>query len=182
MTPSTVESWYQYAKNRGRELHNGNIVVVYRCDKASSWGIATFSSTEGQTTSLTFKEANGDQPVTYGWVCNGTANTQMRVGPSSDENIDIPGVVNNQCVFLHTLNARLSETSWRELVQRLGAKVDEDFQYPAFVEGSTKHPLPACTPTTRKFQKRFVSTPNRHVHFVNFIVFGLISSIILHQY
>lgn len=166
MTPSTIQSWYQYAKKRGRQLQNGNIVVVYKCDKAPSWGIATFSSTEGQMTSLTFKEANGDQPVspTYDWVCNGTANTQMRVGPSAEENSDFSGVVKNQCVFLHTLNPRLSDKSWRELEQRLGATVDkssnEVLQYPAFVEGSSKQPLRTSARTIeRNFQKRSVSTP-----------------------
>jgi len=166
MTPSTVESWYQYAKDRGRELQNGDIVVVYKCDKAPSWGIAAFSSTEGQTTSLTFKEADGDHVLipTYNWVCNGAANTQMRVGPSADENSDFSGVVKNQCIFLHTLNARLSDRSWRELEQRLGAKFDEKeheiLRYPAFVEGSAKQSLRASEPTIqRNFQKRFVSTP-----------------------
>jgi len=113
--------------------------------------------------SLTFKEANGDQPVTptYDWVCNGTVNTQMRVGPSADKNGDLSGVVNNQCVFLHTLNAQLSDTSWGKLEERLGAKVDdgshEEIQYPTFVEGSFKQSLPT---SAKKFQKRFVSSPN----------------------
>jgi len=114
-------------------------------------------------TSLTFKEANQPVTPTYDWVCDGTANTQMRVGPSADENSDFSGV-ENQCVFLHTLNPRLSDKSWRELEQRLGAKVDESshefLQYPAFVEGSSKQPLRTSAPTIpRTLQKRFVSTP-----------------------
>ena len=117
-------------------------------------------------TSLTFKEVNGNQPVTptYDWVCNGTANTQMRVGPSADENNDFSGVVKNQCVFLQALNLRLSDRSWRELEQRLGAKVDESsheiLQYPAFVGGPSNQPLQASAPSIQgNFQKRLVSTP-----------------------
>ncbi len=118
-------------------------------------------------TSLIFKEANGDQPMnpTYDWVCNGTANTQMRVGPTADENSDFFGVVKNQCVFLHTLNPRLSNRVWRMLEQHLGIGVDggsqQDIQYPQqFIEGSSKQPLPTSASTTqRKFHKRFVSYP-----------------------
>jgi len=158
MTPSTVESWYQFAKDRGRVLENGDIVVVYKCDKAPSWGIAAFSSTEGQTTSLIFEEMNRDH-ATYNWVCDGAANTQMKVGPSADENSDFPGVVHNQCIFLGALNARLSDRRWRELQKRLSTKVNESshegFHHPVSVEGSSKQPLPPAAPA--ESQKDFVS-------------------------
>ena len=179
MTPSNVQSWYQFASKHGREVQNGDIIIVHKCDKASAWGIATVSSVEGQTTSLTFKQVNGDQPMTptYDWVCNGTANTQMKIGPSPDENRDIFGVVKNQCVFLQTLNARLSDRIWRKLEQRVGTKVDEglhdreDFRYPEFVEGTSKRPLLAsAAPTIQgKSQKRVVSTPIV-IHFGDLIV------------
>ena len=190
MTPSNIQSWYQYARNRGREVENGDIVIVYKCDKAFSWGIATVSSTEGRTTSLTFKQADGNHPTTptHNWQCDGTANTQMRVGPAPNENSDFFEAVKNQCVFLHTLNARLSDRSWRKLEQHIGAKVDEglheDVQYPNFVQGSSKQPLLAsATPTTqRRSHKRFVSTSIMYTFCRFDCTQIIISSLILHRH
>jgi len=114
MTPSTIESWYKYAvKVRGRDLQNGDIRLVYACDKAPSWGIATVSGTNGRPVSLTFKEVK-DQG-TYEWEYNGTADIARRVGPCRDENRDLDGVVHNQCLFLRTLNAQFSDQRWKEI-------------------------------------------------------------------
>ena len=113
MTPSTVQNWYRYAMDvRRRDVQNGDIRLVYGCDKAVSWGIATFSSVEGNTTSFAFNKAN-DCPSgshTYNWACNGSANTHMRVGPSVKEE-----AVQNQCLFLQSWNALLSTDSWRRM-------------------------------------------------------------------
>jgi len=106
MTPSTIQNWYRYAMDvRGREVENGDIRLVYACDKAASWGIATFSSVEGNTTSFAFNQTKDFQSGshTYNWTCSGSVNTHMRVGPSVEEE-----AIRNQCIFLQTWNVQLS--------------------------------------------------------------------------
>ncbi len=120
MTPSTIKSWYKYAMEvRGRQLQNGDIRLVYACDKAPSWGIATLSGTDGHPVSLTFKEVKDNQGrcCTYKWEYSGTADIARRVRPSRDENRDLGGVVDNQCLFLRTLNAQFSDKTWKESSQ-----------------------------------------------------------------
>jgi len=112
---------------RGRDVQNGDIRLVYACDKAASWGIATFSGVEGNTTSLAFE--TNDRPSgshTYNWTCNGSANTHMRVGPSVEED-----AVRNQCLFLRTWNAQLSDTSWRRM-QGVLVQADDRWQCPLY--------------------------------------------------
>ena len=41
LTLTVVEAWYRYAINCGCDVQNGDIRLVYGCDKATSWGIAT---------------------------------------------------------------------------------------------------------------------------------------------
>ena len=129
MTPSTVQNWYRYAMDvRGRDVQNGGIRLVYACDKAVSWGIATFSSVEGNTTSFVFNQTK-DFPSgshTYNWRCNGSANTHMRVGPSVEEE-----AVRNQCIFLQTWNAQLSATNWRRM-QGVLVQADDHTQCPLY--------------------------------------------------
>ena len=39
------ENWYRYVNGvRGREAKNGDVRLVIGCDKASSWGVATFQT------------------------------------------------------------------------------------------------------------------------------------------
>ena len=128
MTPSTIQHWYRYAMDvRGRDVENGDIRLVYACDKAASWGIATFSSVEGNTTSFVFNEKNDcpNGPHTYNWTCNGSANTHMRVGPSVEEEAG----VRNQCLFLQTWNVQLSATNWRYM-QEVPVQADDRTQCP----------------------------------------------------
>jgi len=129
MTPSTVQNWYRYAMDvRGRDVQNGDIRLLYGCDKAASWGIATFSTVEGNTTSFVFNETK-DCPSgshTYCWTCNGSANTHTRVGPSVEE-----GAVQNQCIFLQTWNAQLSAESWRRM-QGILVQADDRRQCPLY--------------------------------------------------
>ena len=100
-------SWYKYARDRGRIVENGDIRVVVGWDKVCSWGIATSTSTSGQSTSLAFRVDHevGTSRV-YRWECIGSGSG--RVGPEEDEIADLRqeggGAPQNQCVFVRTMN------------------------------------------------------------------------------
>lgn len=111
-----AKHWYKYIFDEcGRKVDNGDIRLVIGVDKVSSWGIATFESTVKQRVRLEFKGIDGRTGTTYIWNCgNG------RVGPSGKEvsrlrsEIDLPSILENQCVFMRTLNFSLSEKVWKE--------------------------------------------------------------------
>ena len=113
---SNIRTWYHYARKQ-RALRNGDLVLVYQCDKAPSCGMASFSGCEGQAKMFTFKCLKEGQLVSppYQWVLDrGPGNMNMKIGPYVGENNDLSGVVKNQCVFLRTLNVQLSEKEWEE--------------------------------------------------------------------
>ena len=105
-----ARSWFKYARDRGRIAENGDIRVVVGWDKVCSWGIATSTSTSGQSISLAFK-ANDEAGTSrvYHWECIGSGSG--RVGPHEDEIADLRRgddvAPQNQCVFVRTMNFSL---------------------------------------------------------------------------
>ena len=111
-----AELWYTFVSDvLGLEVDNGDIRLVIGFDKVSSWGIATFSSTVGESDLLEFKSCDG-QAVSqaYSWNCVGSG--KGRVGPHEtlqDLKREPDGSpLQNQCVFVRTLNFRLSGEIW----------------------------------------------------------------------
>jgi len=161
LTSAVVEAWYKYAVEvRGCDVQNGDIRLVYGCDKATSWGIATFSDKIGHPTSLKFGMKEDIRYHTYQWVCNGTTNVQTRVGLSVDKNGD--EMVKNQCVFLRTINARFSEESWKRIQHSaIQARLDSPLVTVNghCVNGTLDNTLPVTFPELGDLNKSSVGTP-----------------------
>ena len=103
-----ARTWFEYARDtRGRIVKDGDIRVVVGWDKVCSWGIATSTSTSGQSVSLAFK-INDEAGISrvYCWQCIGSGSG--RVGPQEDEIADLrregDAAPQNQSVFVRTMN------------------------------------------------------------------------------
>ena len=113
-----AKHWYKYATNRrGRPVENGDIRIVVGCDKVSSWGIATLASSHEACTRLEFKGIR-DPTTSHTWSCFGAASG--RVGPRDEEMQNLRAETNtapiqNQCVFVRTMNITVSEGTWNEM-------------------------------------------------------------------
>ena len=129
--------WYKFALTvRGRKVKNGQIRLVTGCDKTTSWGMAVLSNmTQQRRSQLKFKameDTKGPPSTTaYTWEYSGMA--EVRAGPDTNEIIGLRdnegGSVDaspptdqeffNQCLFVRTLNATLSDDVWGELNDNL---------------------------------------------------------------
>lgn len=80
-----LKSWYRFVMNRGREINNGELRVVYGCRKSAGFGIATVlnSGSADASTELTFT-TNEVTGCKYRWQCRGFA--VAKAGPSLVEN------------------------------------------------------------------------------------------------
>ncbi|KJA16636.1 hypothetical protein HYPSUDRAFT_71287 [Hypholoma sublateritium FD-334 SS-4] len=119
---ANVESWYRYTNGqRGREAKNGDLRLVIGWDKATAWGMATFSRSSKAATlfRLDFKplEQTGRR---YKWVYSGMA--EGRTGPSTREVAELRRASEpedvafaNQCLFIRTINHSLSDEVWERL-------------------------------------------------------------------
>ncbi|KAF8126410.1 hypothetical protein K438DRAFT_1647367, partial [Mycena galopus ATCC 62051] len=102
-----AESWYKYAnKTRGRGLVNGSLYLVTGCEKARSWGMASFHnvSLPGENGfSLSFKPTtDANNGYRYRWK-----------GPyCRRKQADSVGTRLNQTTFIHAFTISLSETIW----------------------------------------------------------------------
>jgi len=115
-----AESWYSYANGpgMGRRVANGNLCLVIGCDKTTSWGIATCSSSFEQTISkLQFRPViSGDSGRFYTWEHSGTADSP-RVGPDGGQSL------RNQCVFIRYLNFKLHDSLWPGFREPTGVQI-----------------------------------------------------------
>ncbi|KAF9528877.1 hypothetical protein CPB83DRAFT_302907 [Crepidotus variabilis] len=150
---SNLEEWYKYVNHqRGREAKNGDLRLVYGCDKVASWGIGTFRDDENnykstQEIKMHFNAirqqpyGTAGTPRRYVWKCAGGGSG--RAGPAEREvkdlisrpdpmSMDIDGEsqshadaqIENQCVFVRTFNAMLSESIWESVITNPGATSD----------------------------------------------------------
>ena len=125
---ANVADWYKFVNGpRGREAKNGDVRLVYGCDKTSSWGIATFVNQTQNSCRLKFGPSEGDSASTYTWSENSGV-TDVRAGPDSDEsdelriNSDPPDFqFENQCLFVRTLNITLMDDVWVDIHSTLGS-------------------------------------------------------------
>jgi len=129
-----VERWYKFVNGVRRwEAKNGDIRLVYGCDKAMSWGMAALVNTQRKVTQLRFKATrdsseNSTRPL-YSWDYFGMA--EGKAGPdieevnalkSPDDSFDAtPPRFSNQCLFIRTLNATLSAKAWKQLHSNIGS-------------------------------------------------------------
>ncbi|KAF8176678.1 hypothetical protein K438DRAFT_1607382 [Mycena galopus ATCC 62051] len=105
-----AESWYKYVNGpRGRELVNGNLYLVTGCEKAQSWGMASFHEISLQNEfQLSFKPTTGaDNDYRYRW--QGTHSHRKH----ADSPVD--GTPLNQTTFIHAFAISVSEGIWGKL-------------------------------------------------------------------
>ena len=115
-------NWYKFVNGpRGREAQNGDVRVVVGCDKATSWGMATFANTRSTQQSnfrLKFRplQSQHNTGTAYTWEYSGVA--EVRIGPESGENEELGETstckLQNQCLFMRTLSVTLSDSVWAE--------------------------------------------------------------------
>lgn len=118
-----IETWYRFANGpRGREAKNGDIRLVTGCDKSTSWGIASFSNHSLEPFQRRLKmtlleDTSTKSNCNYKWEQSGPP-AAVKAGPEKSEQRsalgDQPSAA-NQCVFVRTLNALLSEDAWAQL-------------------------------------------------------------------
>lgn len=116
-------SWYKYVNDiRGREARNGDVRLVVGCDKASSWGMATFANFSAQDFHLKFKPTGeSGSTQTYGWEHSGVVQTRAWPDPAvkedfiSSDDSGASGLNKNQCLFIRTMNATLRDDVWQGL-------------------------------------------------------------------
>ncbi|KAK7040779.1 hypothetical protein VNI00_009685 [Paramarasmius palmivorus] len=92
-------SWFDYAESRGRPT--ASLYLITGCDRASSWGIASFAKDPNAALQLTLNEnINASGRTTYKWSNNPWGST--RCSPETRRHSEIPASHNhdNQCIFL----------------------------------------------------------------------------------
>lgn len=113
-----AENWYRYVNNvRGREASNGDVRLVIGCDKASSWGVATFSNLTKRNCSLKFRTSSETElGQKYVWDCSGMVEARAGPDPQEMEMLTVQsGALLNQCLFVRTLDATLHDDTWHKL-------------------------------------------------------------------
>ncbi|KAJ7364388.1 hypothetical protein DFH08DRAFT_682466 [Mycena albidolilacea] len=106
-----AESWYKHVnETRGRALVNGSLYLITGCEKAESWGIATFHDVPGPNEfQLSFAPTTDvDHGHRYRW----------HAPYCRQKHADSPAVVGtplNQTTFIHAFAISLGETLWGTL-------------------------------------------------------------------
>ncbi|KAJ7745714.1 hypothetical protein B0H16DRAFT_971374 [Mycena metata] len=112
-----AESWYKYIREvRGRALANGALYLVTGCEKAQSWGMASFHSVSDEF-QLAFKpRIRPDSASQYRW--SGVHGHRLPAqhksyNPSADRN------PLNQTTFIHGLSISLGVGLWAKLFAKV---------------------------------------------------------------
>ncbi|KAJ7858455.1 hypothetical protein B0H13DRAFT_1133097 [Mycena leptocephala] len=110
-----ADSWYEYINGaRGRGLANGDLYLVTGCEKARSWGIASYHTIGEEEFILSFKPTSRADTTyrPYRWGgADGQRNPSKRKGydpPSLDDPV-------NQTTFVHGLSISLGTGLWARL-------------------------------------------------------------------
>ena len=120
---SNLVQWYKFVNGvLGREAKNGDIRLVIGSVKTTSWGIATFANQARQSSCrLSFcpVEVPSSDSSRYVWEYSGIAD--VKTGPSQREKNELRHgdesgsvIYENQCLFLRTMNPKLSPSTWSE--------------------------------------------------------------------
>ncbi|KAJ6574392.1 hypothetical protein B0H19DRAFT_1341646 [Mycena capillaripes] len=98
-----AESWYKYINGpRGRRLTYGSLYLVTGCEKAQSWGMASFHSI-GHEFQLDFKPTPGPHSTgPYKWSGNPAQKKRFDRSPING--------ASNQTTFIHGLSISLGTT------------------------------------------------------------------------
>ncbi|KAJ7440136.1 hypothetical protein FB451DRAFT_1059046 [Mycena latifolia] len=121
-----AESWYKYANGpaRGRGLVNGSLYLVTGCEKALSWGMASFQDISFQNEfQLLFKptpEVAGGTGYAYRWHRGAPVRHQFADPPPA------AGNPLNQTTFIHAFTISLGEGIWGKLFGEVKIEQLED--------------------------------------------------------
>ena len=137
-----AESWYVYAKRRGRQVGNMELHVVTGCDKTTSWGIATYSHLqsnrpEDNVSLLRFNPVGNEGQgrhsslTTYEWDYSSMVEqvVEAKSGPEEDEpmklgdNGSVPP--RNQCTFIRSLTPAIGDDDWERLELKVASLVKD---------------------------------------------------------
>ncbi|KAJ7743772.1 hypothetical protein B0H16DRAFT_997199 [Mycena metata] len=116
-----AESWYKHINGaRGRGLQNGSLYLVTGCEKAYSWGMASFYSTNNEF-QLEFRATpRADSSIRYQWGgIHGCRDPSQHKSydPSPKRNIPL-----NQTTFIHGLSISLGIGIWGKLFGKVGIR------------------------------------------------------------
>ncbi|KAJ7019841.1 hypothetical protein C8F04DRAFT_326503 [Mycena alexandri] len=106
-----AESWYKHINGTGgRGLQNGSLYLVTGCEKAHSWGMASFYSTRDEFQLKFSRTPKANTSNRYRW-----RGVQGCRDPSQHKNYD-PSPINdaplNQTTFIHGLSISLGVGIW----------------------------------------------------------------------
>jgi hypothetical protein len=128
-----AKSWYEYVKGpkRGRQLVNGALYLVTGCEKAASWGMASFNEMSPNAEfQLAFRAtSDADSGYRYRWLR----------GPARQKHADpslVPGTPPNQTMFIHAYTISLGEGIWGKIFRDVAiSQLVDQQQMPKFENG-----------------------------------------------
>jgi hypothetical protein len=135
-----ADSWYTYINGaRGRGLENGDLYLVTGCEKARSWGIASYR-TSREEFELRFKPTANAGTVyePYRW-----SGTRGRRNPAKRKSYDPPPTDDpplNQTTFIHGWSISLPTGLWGKLFGIVETSSIVDFQSRSNTKGGP-HPV-----------------------------------------
>lgn len=112
-----IVAWYRYFKHtRGHDIENGDLRVVYGCRKSAGFGIATaFNTGRRENTRLSFsvdRSPADPSRCPYHWTHTGSAEAKADWSASSNVEFSSTEPARNQCLFIETIDTRLSVDTW----------------------------------------------------------------------
>ncbi|PBK99984.1 hypothetical protein ARMGADRAFT_525887 [Armillaria gallica] len=118
-TARNAHAWYQFANIVcGREAVNGSLYLVTGCDKACSWGAASFFN-PADTRSFSHKflvggVAEGNIKLGYSW--KSTSSADVRAYPDGESTYFVDSLRLNQCVFLRGFGISIRTNTFSQWV------------------------------------------------------------------
>lgn len=119
-----LTTWYTFVRQTlGHDIGNGDLRVVYGCRKSTAFGIAAISTAKKPAeTRLMFYENEGwarRSGYKYRWSQVGSAH--VKTGPEYRESAKLMHptygtsrtLPENLCLFISTVDAKLSEEAWK---------------------------------------------------------------------
>ena len=108
---------------RPKAPRNGDLHLVYGCDKATEWGMVSFDNPHRgkRLAELRFRNLGEDWRAMVGtpYAWEHTDDAEGRVGPRDRETRELGGsrdqLLRNQTLFIQTINTTLREGDWQRI-------------------------------------------------------------------
>ena len=138
---------------RGADVSNGDLHLVFACEKATEWGMAAFNDPDRakERAELSFRDLGEDwrknSGTRYFWEYTGGA--EGRVGPRDSENRDLGGSreqpLRNQSLFIRSINITLQAGDWGEITDANGLGMDIGLGLEGSKQFATNTPQPGSS-------------------------------------